>query len=88
MSKPLTALEELNKKSDYPADFSITREEIIAMHRREYEELIAKDKEELVRMLMGENKYEDAKFWYFYVLIFINFIKIYCINISNNLYII
>ena len=65
MSKPLTVLEELNKKSDYPTNYSITREEIIAMHRREYEELIAKDKEELVRMLMGNNKYEDAKFWYF-----------------------
>ena len=64
MSKPLTALEELNKKSDYPTNFSITREEIIAMHRRDYEELIAKDKEELVRMLMGYQNYIDAKYFF------------------------
>ena len=66
MSKPLTTVETLNKKSDYSTNFSITRDEIIAIHRRKYEELIAKDKDELVRMLMGKNNYEDAKFWYFY----------------------
>lgn len=60
MSKPLTVLETLNKKSDYPPNYSITREEIIALHRREYEELIAKDKEELVRMIMGYPNYIDA----------------------------
>ena len=64
MSKPLTAVETLNKKSDYSTNFSITREEIIALHRREYEELIAKDKEELVRMLMGYQNYNDAKYFF------------------------
>lgn len=64
MSKPLTAVETLNKKSEYPTNFSITREEIIALHRREYEELIAKDKEELVRIIMGTSNYYDATIWY------------------------
>lgn len=64
MSKPLTAVETLNKKSDYPINYSITREEIIALHRREYEELIAKDKEELVMMLMGYPNYIDAVLFY------------------------
>lgn len=63
-SKPLTAVETLNKKSDYSTNFSITREEIIALHRREYEELIAKDKEELVMMLMGYPNYIDAVLFY------------------------
>ena len=60
MSELLTILETLNEKSDYPTNNSITREEIIALHRREYEELIAKDKEELVRIIMGKNNYLDA----------------------------
>ena len=60
MSKLLTTLETLNKKSDYPTNYTITREEIIALHRREYEELIAKDKEELVRIIMGNDNYSDA----------------------------
>lgn len=54
----------LNKKSDYPTNNSITRKEIIALHRRKYEELIAKDKEELVRIIMGNNNYSDAILFY------------------------
>ena len=30
------------------------------MHRREYKKLMSKNKEELVRMIMGDNAYFDA----------------------------
>lgn len=63
MNRPLTAIEGIDYKEENK-QFSVTQADIIAMHRREYEELIAKDKEELVRIIMGTNNYYDATIWH------------------------
>ena len=59
MSRPLTAIEGIDYVEE-KHNFTITRDEIMAMHRREYEKLMSKNKEELVRMIMGDNAYFDA----------------------------
>ena len=59
MNRPLTAIEGIDYKEENK-NFSITQADIIAMHRKEYEKLISKEKEELVRMIMGDKAYYDA----------------------------
>lgn len=59
MNRPLTAIEGIDYKEENE-QFTITQADIIAMHRREYEKLISKEKEELVRMIMGNTAYYDA----------------------------
>ena len=59
MSRPLTAIEGIDYVEE-KHNFTITKDEIVDMHRREYEKLISKNKEELVRMIMGDNAYFDA----------------------------
>ena len=59
MNRPLTAVEGVNYTPELNS-VSITRDEIIAMHRRDYEKLMSKDKQDLVRMIMGDNAYFDA----------------------------
>lgn len=59
MNRPLTAVEGVNYTPEINS-VSITRDEIRAMNRREYEKLMSKDKKDLVRMIMGDNAYIDA----------------------------
>lgn len=59
MNRPLTAVEGANYTPEIN-NVSITRDEIRAMNRREYEKLMSKDKKDLVRMIMGDNAYLDA----------------------------
>ena len=59
MNRPLTAIEGIDYKEENK-QLSVTQEDIIAMHRKEYEKLISKEKEELVRMIMGDEAYYDA----------------------------
>lgn len=59
MNRPLTAVEGANYTPEINS-VSITRDEIRAMNRREYEKLMSKDKKDLVRMIMGDNAYLDA----------------------------
>ena len=59
MSRPLTAIEGIDYVEE-KHNYTITNDEIVDMHRREYEKLISKNKEELVRMIMGDNAYFDA----------------------------
>lgn len=61
MNRPLTAIEGIDYKEENK-QLSVTQEDIIAMHRKEYEKLISKEKEELVRMIMGDKAYYDAIF--------------------------
>lgn len=59
MSRPLTAIEGIDYVEE-EHNFTITKDEIVDMHRREYKKLMSKNKEELVRMIMGDNAYFDA----------------------------
>lgn len=59
MSRPVTAIEGIDYVEE-KHNFTITKDEIVDMHIREYEKLISKNKEELVRMIMGDNAYFDA----------------------------
>ena len=59
MSRPLTAIEGIVYVEE-KQNITITKDEIVDMHRREYKKLISKNKEELVRMIMGDNAYFDA----------------------------
>ena len=59
MSRPLTVIEGIDYVEE-KHNFTITNDEIVSMHRREYEKLMSKNKEELVRMIMGDNAYFDA----------------------------
>jgi hypothetical protein len=59
MSRPLTAIEGIDYVEE-EHNFTITKDEIVDMHRRDYERLMSKNKEELVRMIMGDNAYFDA----------------------------
>ena len=59
MNRPLTAIEGIDYKEENN-QLSITQADIIAMHRKEYEKLISKEKEELVRMIMGDKAYYDT----------------------------
>lgn len=59
MDRPLTAIEGIDYVEE-KHNCSITSDEIVAMHRREYEKLMSKNKEELVRIIMGDNAYFDA----------------------------
>lgn len=59
MSRPLTAIEGIDYVEE-KHNYTVTKDDIVAMHRREYEKLISKNKEELVRMIMGDNAYFDA----------------------------
>lgn len=61
MNRPLTAVEGVNHTPELNnASISITRNESRAMHRRDYEKLMSKDKQDLVRIIMGDNAYFDA----------------------------
>lgn len=61
MNRPLTAVEGVNNTPELNnTSISITRDEVRAMHRQDYEKLMSKNKEELVRMIMGDNAYFDA----------------------------
>lgn len=59
MNRPLTAVEGVNHTPELNKA-SITRDESRAMHRRDYEKLMSKDKQDLVRIIMGDNAYFDA----------------------------
>jgi hypothetical protein len=59
MSRPLTVIEGIDYVEE-EHNFTITKDEIVDMHRRDYERLMSKNKEELVRMIMGDNAYFDA----------------------------
>ena len=59
MSRPLTAVEGVNHTSKLN-NASISSDEARAMHRRDYEKLMSKDKQDLVRIIMGDNAYFDA----------------------------
>lgn len=65
MSNLTTALENINKKDD-TCQYTISREDMIRIHRNFYEKLNAKSKEELIKDIMGEKSYEDATIWYNY----------------------
>lgn len=41
----------------YPTAMSITRDEMLALYDRRYEELSKKSKDELIKMLIGEKPY-------------------------------
>ena len=59
MNRPLTAVEGVNHTPELN-NASITRDESRTMHRRDYEKLMSKDKQDLVRIIMGDNAYFDA----------------------------
>ena len=60
MSKVLSATEVMSEPNNETMQFTITQEDIDEMACREYEELMSKDKEELVKMLMGTERYYNA----------------------------
>lgn len=59
MDRPLTAIEGIDYVEE-KHNCSITSDEIVAMHRREYDKLMSKNKEELVRMIMGREAYDNV----------------------------
>ena len=62
-SKITTELQTLNKE-DYPMNASITSKDVVILAKREYDKLMLEDKEELIRMIMGNENYVRATIGY------------------------
>lgn len=55
--KTINDSSKLENDNYYPAAISITRDEMLALYDRRYEELSKKSKDELIKMLIGEKPY-------------------------------
>lgn len=55
--KTINDSSKLENDNYYPTSISITRDEILALYDRRYEELSKKSKDELIKMLIGEKPY-------------------------------
>lgn len=55
--KTINDSSKLENDNYYPTNISITRDEILALYDRRYEELSKKSKDELIKMLIGEKPY-------------------------------
>lgn len=55
--KTINDSSKLENDNYYPTAISITRDEMLALYDRRYEELSKKSKDELIKMLIGEKPY-------------------------------
>lgn len=55
--KTINDSSKLENDNYYPTAMSITRDEMLALYDRRYEELSKKSKDELIKMLIGEKPY-------------------------------